>query len=206
MMINVIPFDRRKIGTDFTVICPYVQWLKLLRISLKIFSEIFSPFKVGPASEWVLGLLELVNPVHVESDKVRSPIIVDTFFLHNIQICVSCPGHVTTFVERSESESWEMCAGASTSVSSGLSVNSSNHSGISRKRSSDSPLPSLFLFWFWVFGRWSTPFSWSWSVTSLQGWICRRQILQCQCRRRIAYQNGRTTREQQAVRNCPICI
>ena len=41
-----------------------------------------------------------------------------------------------------------MCAGASTSVSSGLSVNSSNHSGISRKRSSDSPLPSSFYFGF----------------------------------------------------------
>ena len=39
-----------------------------------------------------------------------------------------------------------MCAGACTSVSSRLSVNSSNHSGRSRKRSSASRLPSLFFF------------------------------------------------------------
>ena len=40
-----------------------------------------------------------------------------------------------------------MCAG----VSSKLSVNSSNHSGRSRKRSSESRLSSLFLFLSWVF-------------------------------------------------------
>ena len=44
-----------------------------------------------------------------------------------------------------------MCAGACNTVSSGLSVNSSNDSGRSRKRSSASRLPSLFLFLFWVF-------------------------------------------------------
>ena len=43
-----------------------------------------------------------------------------------------------------------MCAGACTSVSFKLSVNSSNHSGRSRKRSFESRLPSLFLFCFWV--------------------------------------------------------
>ena len=43
-----------------------------------------------------------------------------------------------------------MCAGACTSVSSGLSVNFSSHSGRSRKRSSASRLSSLFLFRFWV--------------------------------------------------------
>ena len=37
-----------------------------------------------------------------------------------------------------------MCAGAGTSVSSGLSVDSSNHSGRSHKRSSASRQPSLF--------------------------------------------------------------
>ena len=57
----------------------------------------------------------------------------------------------TTFVGSSESESWEMCAGAGTSVSSGSPANSSNHSGRSRKRSSESRLPSLFFFWLWVF-------------------------------------------------------
>ena len=39
-----------------------------------------------------------------------------------------------------------MCAGACNSASSKLSVNSSNHSGRSRKQSSASRLPSLFLF------------------------------------------------------------
>ena len=39
---------------------------------------------------------------------------------------------------------WEMCAAAGISVSSGLSVNSSNHSGRSRKRSSASRLSSFF--------------------------------------------------------------
>ena len=50
-----------------------------------------------------------------------------------------------TFVRRSESGSWEICAGTRTSESSTLSVNSSNHSGISRKRSSETRL-SFFLF------------------------------------------------------------
>ena len=44
-----------------------------------------------------------------------------------------------------------MCAGAGTSGSSRLSVNSSNHSGRSRKWLSESRLSSLFLFLFWVF-------------------------------------------------------
>ena len=43
-----------------------------------------------------------------------------------------------------------MCAGACNSVSSGLFVNSSIHSGRSRKPSSESRLPSLFSFLFWV--------------------------------------------------------
>ena len=46
-------------------------------------------------------------------------------------------------------------------VSSRLSLNSSNHSGRSRKRSSVSRLPSLFLFSFWVFWGWSAPLLWS---------------------------------------------
>ena len=141
-------------------------WRSSLRSSLL---TSWSRLRVGSRTPWSRKSCVL------ESGKVRSPIIVDTLFLHHIQICVSCPGRVTTFVERSESESWKMCAGASTSVSSGFSVNSSNHSGISRKRSSDSRLRSLFLFWFWVLGGWSAPVSWSWSVTSLQGWTCWRQ-------------------------------
>ena len=74
----------------------------------------------------------------------------------------------TTFVGCSESESWEMCAGASTSVSSRLSVNSSNHSGRSRKRSTESRLPSLFWFWFWVFG--SGPRQCPGAKPSLRSW------------------------------------
>ena len=61
-----------------------------------------------------------------------------------------------------------MCAGADTSVSSRLSVNSSNHSGRSRKRSSESRLPSLFLFWFWVFG--SDPHQFPGTGPSLRSW------------------------------------
>ena len=57
----------------------------------------------------------------------------------------------TTFVGRSESESWEVCAGACTSASSRLSVNSSNHSERSRKRSSESRFSSRLLYLFWVF-------------------------------------------------------
>ena len=64
------------------------------------------------------------------------------------------------FGGRSESESWDMSAGACNSVSSRLSVNSSNHSGSCRKRSSESRLSSLFLLF--VFGvRWSATLSWS---------------------------------------------
>ena len=44
-----------------------------------------------------------------------------------------------------------MCAGACNSVSSRLSVKASNHSGRSRKRSSESRLSHLFLCMFWVF-------------------------------------------------------
>ena len=57
---------------------------------------------------------------------------------------------VTTFVGRTESESWELCADAGNSVPSRLFVNSSNHSRRSCKRSSESRLPPLFLFLFWV--------------------------------------------------------
>ena len=45
-----------------------------------------------------------------------------------------------------------MCASADTSGSSRFSVNSSNHSGRSRNRSSEARLLSLFLFMFLVFG------------------------------------------------------
>ena len=69
----------------------------------------------------------------------------------------------TTFVRRAEPESWELCADAGNSTSSGLSVNPSNHSGRFRKRSSESRLPSLLLFLFWVFLRWSVPLAWSFS-------------------------------------------
>ena len=48
-----------------------------------------------------------------------------------------------TFAGRSESESWEMCAGAGTSVSSKFSMNSSNH-GKSRNRFPDAQSLSLF--------------------------------------------------------------
>ena len=44
-----------------------------------------------------------------------------------------------------------MCAGAGTSVSSRLSVNSFNHSGRSRNRSPDARLLSLFVFLFGFF-------------------------------------------------------
>ena len=44
-----------------------------------------------------------------------------------------------------------MCAGASTSVSSGLSVNFSSHSRRSCKWSPAAPLLSLFLLWSFVF-------------------------------------------------------
>ena len=50
-----------------------------------------------------------------------------------------------------------MCAGAGTSVSSRLPVNSSNHPGRSRKRSLESRLLSLFLFWFWEVVRCQFP-------------------------------------------------
>ena len=46
----------------------------------------------------------------------------------------------------------KMCAGTGISVSSRLSVNSYNHSGRTRKRSSESRLSFLFLFWFLVIG------------------------------------------------------
>ena len=46
-----------------------------------------------------------------------------------------------------------MCAGAGTSVSSRFSVNSTNHSGKSRNRSSDARLISLFFFLFRFFGE-----------------------------------------------------
>ena len=73
------------------------------------------------------------------------------------------------FVGRSESESREMCAGAGTSASSKNSVNSSNHSGRSRNRSSDVRLLSLFSFLFWVFGE-SRQFPGARIVTSLCCW------------------------------------
>ena len=77
-----------------------------------------------------------------------------------------------TFVRRSESESWEMCAGASTSVSSRFSVNSS------RNRSSEARLTvlhSIFVSSLW----WIAPVSWCGFVTSLwcQTWRCTWRVL-----------------------------
>ena len=72
-----------------------------------------------------------------------------------------------TFVGRSECESWEMCASAGTSVSSRLSVNSSNHSGSSRKRSSASRLPFLSIF---VSGFWCDPHQFPGGSSSLRSW------------------------------------
>ena len=51
-------------------------------------------------------------------------------------------GFVTTFVGCSESESWEMCAGASSSVGSRISVKSSNQNRRSANGSSESFLSS----------------------------------------------------------------
>ena len=78
-----------------------------------------------------------------------------------------------TFVGRSESEWWGMCAGAGTSVSSRFSVNPFDYSGRSRNRFPAAPSLSLFLFLFWVFGV-SRQFPWCSIVTSLCCWTWRR--------------------------------
>ena len=76
--------------------------------------------------------------------------------LHNFGLVGSeykhCAFLSVTFAGCSESESWEMCAGAGTSVFLRFSVISCNHSGRSRRRPSGSRLLSLFLSLFWVFG------------------------------------------------------
>ena len=69
-----------------------------------------------------------------------------------------------TYVGHSESESWEMCVGTCTSVSLRLSVNFSNRSGRSRKRSNLDCRPSFEMFVL-VFWGWSAPVSWCKFVT-----------------------------------------
>ena len=47
--IKVIPIDQPKIITGFSVIFSFVCWLRPFRVSLKFFSEIFTPHKLFPA-------------------------------------------------------------------------------------------------------------------------------------------------------------
>ena len=72
-----------------------------------------------------------------------------------------------------------MCAGAGTSVSSRLSVKSSNHSGISRKRSSEFRLPCVlfFLFGFLVF----VSHQFSCAASSLRSGAGRGDVLHKSC-------------------------
>ena len=83
-------------------------------------------------------------------------------------------------------------------------MNSSNHSGRSRKRSSASRLSSLFLFWFWA-SRDCTSFLELVRQFALGLDLLKTNpamsMLKMNC-----YPNWRTTREQQEVRNCPFCI
>ena len=46
MTINVIPFDRPKIVTDFSVIRNFVYWLRLVRTSSKVLTELFTSFRL----------------------------------------------------------------------------------------------------------------------------------------------------------------
>ena len=96
-----------------------------------------------------------------------------------------------------------MCAGADTSVSSKLSVNSSNHSGRSRKRSSESRLSSLYFCSGFL----------RVICTSLLGKV-RHFVLELELLRNPAmpmlttncFQKRWITLEQREVRSCPLCI
>ena len=112
-----------------------------------------------------------------------------------------------TFVGRSESESWEMCAaGAGTSVSSRFSVNSFNHSGRPRNRSSEARLMCFFLFLYLFFEVICSSFLElvRHFVTSLLGWTWRFswRVLRWRCRGRTSTQ---TIQGQQEVQNCQFC-
>ena len=67
MTISDIPFDRPEIIAGFCVIFCLVECLSLLRTSLKVSSEIFTPLQVGPALEWIFGLQDLPHNFTVAS-------------------------------------------------------------------------------------------------------------------------------------------
>ena len=95
-----------------------------------------------------------------------------------------------------------MCAGAYALLSSRLSVNSSNHTGRSRKRSSESRLPTLFVI---VFGLWGVIRS---SVLGpVRHFALGLDLLKTNpAMSKLmtnSYQNWRTGRAQEEVRNCP---
>ena len=94
----------------------------------------------------------------------------------------------TTFVGRSESESWEMCAGACNSVfSCYLWTPPTTKEDLTNGRPNlDCQSSFHFCLGFWC---WSAPVSWGLSVTSLLSWTCW-QILRCRCFRRIASRTG----------------
>ena len=86
-------------------------------------------------------------------------------------------------------------------VFSRLSVKLSIHSGRSRKRSSESRLPSLFLFGFCIFQVASS------FLKLVRHFAIGLDLLETNPAMSMlktnCYQNWQTTREQQEVRNCP---
>ena len=96
-----------------------------------------------------------------------------------------------------------MCAGAGTSVFSRLSVNSSNHSGLSRKRSSKARVMSFFWFMFLVVGE-SRQFPGAGSSfrtgAGLEDAIDEPAVWKTNW-----HQNLSTIQEQQEVRICTFC-
>ena len=101
------------------------------------------------------------------------------------EYCASLISLPLFFVGRSESESWETCAGAGASESSRLSVNSSNHSRRSRNRFPDAWLLSLFFCVF--FGGELNRHSF---LLPDRHFALGLDLLTCRCWRRIATRTG----------------
>ena len=98
-----------------------------------------------------------------------------------------------------------MCAGACNYASSGLSVNSSNHSGRSRKRLSESRLPSLFLLSFGFLRVIRTTLAGVVRHFALELDMLKTNPVMSMLTTNCS-QNWWITLEQQEVRSCAFCI
>ena len=94
MTINVIPFDRPKIVTRFSIIRDFVCCSRRVRTSSKVSTELFASYRLGPALKWIFGFHDLFSnsftvPSAIGNVKFSPFLGVVTSFALNLRAWIS---------------------------------------------------------------------------------------------------------------------